>query len=182
MTMTDDKGRRLDNSVRLLMWGGLLALWLLPIVARQFTDEVQWTTGDHVFWLMLLAIPGLVLEVVSRLTRDWFYRFGVAIALGTAFVITWANLAVGIVGNEENPTNLVFFMVVLIPMIGAPLVGFQAARMRWVLMLTAAAQAVTALTDFQAEPFVLVFCGVTTALWLISAWLFGRAARAEAVA
>lgn len=178
-TMTADPSRRLDNALRLLMWGGVLAIWLLPLIAKQFTDEVQWTTFDHIVWAIMLVIPAGIIEVVSRLTRNWFYRGGVVIALATAFVITWANLAVGIVGNEENPINLVFFGVVAIAMIGAPLVGFRAARLRWVLYLTAAAQALTALTALQAEPFVLVFCGVTTALWLTAATLFGRAAKDE---
>lgn len=176
-TMTADPSRRLDNALRLLMWTGLLGLWLLPIIAKQFSDEVQWSTMDHVFWFFLLGVPGLIVDLVSRMTPSWSYRGGVIIGLATSFVITWANLAVGIVGNEENPINLVFFGVVAIAMIGSPLVGFRAARLRWVLYLTAAAQALTALTALQAEPFVLVFCGVTTALWLAAATLFGQAAK-----
>ena len=181
MTLTDQSGpRRLDNTLRLLMWGGLLAIWLLPFIAKQFTDEVQWTTSDHVFWAFMLAIPGAIVDLVSRMTPNWFYRGGVIIALGTSFVITWANLAVGIVGNEENPTNLIFFGVVAIAMLGSPLVGFKASRLRWVFYLTAAAQALSAVTALHAEPFVLVFCGVTTALWLTAATLFGKAARDRA--
>lgn len=178
-TMTAPSNR-LDNVLRLLMWSGLLGLWLLPIIAKQFTDEVQWTTMDHLFWFFLLGIPGLFVDIVSRMTTNWFYRGGVVIGLATSFVITWANLAVGIVGNEENPVNLIFFGVVAIAMLGSPLVGFKAARLRWVFYLAAAAQALTALVALQAEPFVLVFCGVTTALWLTAATLFGQAAKDEA--
>lgn len=169
--------RRLDNILRLVMWGGLLAIWLLPLIAKQFTDEVQWTTSDHVFWAIMLLIPGALVEVTTRLTGNWAYRGGVIIALGTAFVITWANLAVGIVGDEDNPINLIFFGVILVALIGAPLVGFRAAKMRWVMTATAIAQALSGLVALQAEAFVLVFCGVATALWLTSAALFGRAAK-----
>lgn len=179
-TMTADPSRRLDNALRLLMWTGVLIIWLLPLIAKQFTDEVQWSTFDHVVWAFMLAIPAGIVDLVSRMTPNWAYRGGVIIALGTSFVITWANLAVGIVGNEENPTNLIFFGVVAIAMIGSPLVGFKASRLRWVFYLTAAAQALSALTALQAEPFVLVFCGVTTALWLSAATLFGRAANNKA--
>ena len=174
--------RRLDTILRLLMWSGLLGLWLLPLIAKQFTDEVQWSTMDHVFWFFMLAIPGAVIEVVSRLTSNWAYRGGVVIALATSFVITWANLAVGIVGNEDNPINLVFFGVVAIAVFGSILVGFKASRMRWVFLATAAAQALSALVALQAEPFVWVFCGITTALWLAVATLFGRAAETQTVA
>ena len=179
-TMTADQSRRLDNALRLLMWTGALAIWLVPLVAKQFTDEVQWSTFDHIVWAFMLAIPATIIDLVSRMTGNWAYRGAVVIALGTSFVITWANLAVGIVGNEENPVNLIFFGVVAIALLGSPLVGFKAARLRWVFYLTAAAQALSALVALQAEPFVLVFCGVTTALWLTAATLFGRAARGEA--
>lgn len=179
-TMTADQSRRLDNALRLLMWTGALAIWLVPLVAKQFTDEVQWSTFDHIVWAFMLAIPATIIDLVSRMTGNWAYRGAVVIALGTSFVITWANLAVGIVGNEENPVNLIFFGVVAIALLGSPLVGFKAARLRWVFYLTAAAQALSALVALQAEPFVLVFCGVTTALWLTAATLFGRAARDEA--
>ncbi|MBN8551789.1 MAG: hypothetical protein J0L52_02695 [Caulobacterales bacterium] len=171
--------RRLDTILRLVMWGGLLAIWLLPLIAKQFTDEVQWTTSDHVFWAIMLIVPGAIVELTSRLTGSWAYRGGVIIALGTAFVITWANLAVGIVGDEDNPINLIFFGVIGVALIGAPLVGFKASRMRWVLMATAAAQVLSGLVALQAEAFVLVFCGVATALWLTSAALFGKAARGQ---
>ena len=176
-TMTADQSRRLDNALRLLMWAGVLALWLLPLIAKQFTDEVQWTTFDHIVWAVMLAVPAGIVEIVSRLTSSWAYRGGMVIALGTAFVITWANLAVGIVGNEDDPINLVFFAVVGIAALGAPLAGFRAARLRWVFYATALAQAATALIALQAEPFVIVFCGIATALWLSAATLFGRAAR-----
>ena len=169
--------RRLDNRLRFLMWGGLLAIWFLPLIAKQFTDEVQWTTSDHIAWAVMLAIPGGLVDVTSRLSGSWAYRGGVIIALGTAFIITWANLAVGIVGNENNPINLIFFGVILVALIGAPLVGFKASRMRWVMYATAGAQVLSGLVALQAEAFVLVFCGVATALWLTSAALFGRAAR-----
>jgi len=46
---------------------------------------------------------------------------------------------------------------------------------------TATAQVLSGLVELQAEAFVLVFCGVATALWLTSAALFSRAARDQAV-
>lgn len=174
--------RRLDNILRLIMWCGLLALWLVPLIAKQFTDEIQWTVSDHVFWAIMLIVPGAIVDLTSRLTGDWAYRFGIIIALGTAFVITWANLAVGIVGNEDNPLNLIFFGVILVALIGAPLVGFKAARMRWVMIATAVAQVLSGLVALQAEAFVLVFCGIATALWLTSAALFAKAAKDQTAA
>jgi len=41
------------------------------------------------------------------------YRIGVGVALAASFLQVWMNLAVGIVGNEDNPVNLGFFAVVV---------------------------------------------------------------------
>ena len=172
--------RRLDGRLRLLMWGGLLAVWIVPFIAEPILDGMTWTTSDHVLWGIMLGVPGLVVDLATRLAGSWAYRAGVITALGTAFVITWANLAVGIVGNEDNPINNVFFGVILVALIGAPLVGFKAARMRWVMLATATAQMLSGLVALQSGAFVLVFCGITTALWLASATLFARAARDQA--
>lgn len=168
--------RRLDNRLRLLMWSGLFVLWLLPFIAARLSVEVQWTAFDHLAWGVMLTVPGAIVDLVSRLTTNWAYRGGVILALGTAFVITWANLAVGIVGDEGNPLNLVFFGVIAVAVMGAPLVRFRAASLERVFYVTAATQALSGLVALRAEPFVLVFCGVMTALWLAAAALFGQAA------
>ena len=40
------------------------------------------------------------------------YRIGIAVALAAAFLELWINLAVGIVGREDNPVNQGFYLVV----------------------------------------------------------------------
>ena len=43
--------------VRWLVWGGAAALLLLPLVAMQFTEEVQWTWHDFVIMGVMLGEP-----------------------------------------------------------------------------------------------------------------------------
>jgi hypothetical protein len=163
---------------RLGLWGVAAALLLLPAAAMQFTDEVQWTAGDFVFAGVLIGGVGLAFELAVRMTRDPFYRAGVAAALAAAFLIMWANGAVGMIGSEDNPFNLLFYGVIAVALAGAVAARFRPAGMARAMGLAAAAHALTAVigmfTDLRGGLVSTAFAG----LWLLSAWLFGRAARA----
>ncbi len=47
------------------------------------------------------------------------YRFAVGVALAAAFLLVWMNLAVGLIGSEDNPANLMYFGVLAVGFIGA---------------------------------------------------------------
>ena len=109
-SMTDGKGS--GGWVRPLGWSLAAGSVLLPLVAMQFTAEVEWTFGDFLFAALVIGAVGIALEVAVRVSGNWLYRAGAAVGLGTAFLLTWANAAVGYIG-DDNPYNIVFFGVVL---------------------------------------------------------------------
>ena len=119
-----NSGRR-GGLWRIVVWGGAAALLLVPLMAMQFTDEVQWTGSDFAIFGAMLAVPLGVLELAVRATGSMAYRAAVAVALGAAFLMTWANLAVGIIGSEDNPLNLMFFGVLAVGIVGAFMARFQ---------------------------------------------------------
>jgi len=169
---------------RPLGWGAAAALLILPFVAMQVTREVSWTASDFIaFGVMLLAV-GLPLELVARASSNWYYRGAAALALLGAFLTVWANLAVGIVGSEHNPANLLFFAALLVGIVGTILVRGKANGMALVMVATAAALGVAfviAVSGPTDEPFVpqgreLIGTGVFAALFLASAALFRKAA------
>jgi hypothetical protein len=87
-----------DTRWTLLVWSGAAALLLAPLIAMQFTREVNWTPFDFaIFGLMLVVACGL-LELVVRLTTNRRYRLIAGVAIGGAFLLVWAQLAVGIIG------------------------------------------------------------------------------------
>ena len=117
------------NKVRVVAWALALALWLTPLVAMQFTREVDWTASDFVlFGAMLLFALGSY-ELLARMSPNRAYRAGVGVAIVGGFLLVWANLAVGIIGDGENLANLGFFAVMLVGMAGALLAWFQPAGM-----------------------------------------------------
>ena len=165
---------------RAAMWAAALALLLLPWVAMQFTGEVQWSLGDFVvFGAMLLGACG-AMELGARMNGHLAYRVGVAVAVAAGFGLVWVNLAVGIVGSEGNPLNLMFAGVLLVPVIGALAARFKARGMAWTLAATAAAQAIAAaVVWWLGYTYEALLTCVFIALWAVSALLFRWAASAQ---
>lgn len=83
--------------IRVALITGLLLL--VPFIAMQFTDEVNWTAGDFVVMGTLLLVVGLVFELIVRRVKDKDRRFVAAVVLLLAFLYVWAELAVGIFTN-----------------------------------------------------------------------------------
>jgi hypothetical protein len=164
-------------AVRRLVWGGAVFLMLLPAVAMQFTDEVDWTGADFVAWGVMLAVACLAYEVAARIARSNAYMAAAGIAVGGGFLTVWANLAVGIIGNEDNPANLLFFGVVLFAAVGSLLMLFRARGMAWVMAATAAVQLAVCLYAWLAGiGIVFVYTAVMCLLWMAASRLFRRAA------
>ncbi len=169
----------------LIIWGGAACLLLLPFIAMRFTSEVNWSAADFLVMGVMLAVVCGVVELVVRLSGSWAYRLGVFAAIGSAFLITWANLAVGIVGSEDNPANQLFFGALLVGIVGALIARFRARGMA--VAMTAAAVAVglafvMAVSGSTDEPNVshwleLVATAIITSPLLVSAWLFRKAAQ-----
>jgi hypothetical protein len=158
---------------------------LLPLVAMQFTSEVAWDEADFaVAGAMLFAACGTY-ESAARVTRSVAYRIAAGIAVLTVVILAWLNLAVGIIGSEDNPANLMFGGVLAVGIVGAFIARMQPHGMARALAATALAQATVGVVALIAGfgpvgangPWPLVvLTGVFAALWLASAWLFRKAA------
>lgn len=74
-------------------------LLLLPLIAMQFTNEVNWTAMDFVVAGVLLLGTGLVFDLLVRKTKSIKHRIVIALALLMVFLLIWAELAVGIFGT-----------------------------------------------------------------------------------
>ena len=161
---------------RLAGWGAAAVLLLVPLVAMQFTDEVDWSAADFAVFGAMLAGAGGALELAVRMTRNTAYRAAVGVALAAAFLLVWANGAVGIIGSEDNPANLMFGGVLAVGIVGAAVARFRPGGMARALVATAVAQALVAVIAAVAGlGNIFVSTGLFGALWLASAWLFRRA-------
>jgi hypothetical protein len=163
---------------------------MIPLIAMQFTDEVSWSPADFIIMGALLFGTGFTYKMITRNTGKIAYRISVAFALSTGFLLIWVNLAVGIIGSENNPINLFYFGVIAVGIIGALISLFQSEKLVYVMLSMAATQAlitVIALTgDLQNSPHssVAEIVGINAFfifLFIVSALLFRYAAQDQSL-
>jgi hypothetical protein len=152
----------------------------------QVTDEVDWDLADFASAGALLVGVGVTYELAARMTASRAYRAAVGVALAAALILVWMNLAVGIIGTEDNPANLMFGGVLAVGIVGAVIARLQPQGMARALVATALAQALVAVIALIAglgstgpgwPGDILVLTGFFAALWVGSALLFRKAAR-----
>ena len=184
-TTENGVGRR-RSRWRIAAWAAAALLLLLPLVAMQFTKEVVWDVADFAVAGALLFGAGLTYELVARTMANIAYRAGGGVAVAAALILVWVNLAVGLIGTEDNPANLMYVGVLAIGIIGAIIARFQPHGMARALVATALAQTLVAVIALIARfgstgPIwpqdILMSTAFFDTLWLISAWLFRKAAR-----
>lgn len=88
------------NSKRLIIiMASVVALLLVPLIAMQFTNEVDWKLADFIIMGILLMGTGLSCEFVLRKERSTKNRILVCGVILLVFFLIWAELAVGIFGT-----------------------------------------------------------------------------------
>lgn len=169
---------------RIIGWGAVVVLLTLPKVLG-----FPWTAFDYIVAGGLLGGAGLVLELLVRASPNLAYRGGAAVAVLAALLLVWVNGAVGFLGNEDNPANLMFAGVIGIAALGAAMTGFRARGMAWAMFAAAAAQvlvAVIAVIGGLGSPGMegireaVLGTSLFGAMWLAAGGLFRRAAADEA--
>lgn len=181
MTGTTTPTTRRGSRWTLLVWGGAAALLTLPAIAMRFTTEVNWTPGDFLAMGAMLFGAAALVELAVRLSGDVAYRLGACVAVMSSLLLIWVNLAVGLVGSEDNPANQLFAGVLATALVGAVLAGFKPAGMARAMVATAVAQGLVCLTILAiGQGPILAPTGLFMGLWLAAAALFHRAAKREA--
>ena len=123
-------------------------------------------------------------------TSNTAYKVAFGLALAAGFFLIWMNLAVGIIGDSDDPANLMYVGVLVIGLIGAVIARFQPAGMSKAMYAMVLALAIISaiglgtgmhLTGRIPPPANFLFIhAVFIAFFAGSGWLFGRAAQSEA--
>lgn len=157
---------------------GTALLLLVPLIAMQFTNEVNWDLLDFVVAGGLLFGAGLTFELIAKKGGNFAYRAGVGVAVAASLLLIWISLAVGIIGNEGTPANLMYVGVLSVAVIGALVVRFQPRGMAHVFIATAFVQILVAvIAQISNLGFTFILNGFFATLWVVAALLFRRAAR-----
>jgi len=149
----------------------------------QFSTGVNWGMEDFLAAAILLGGAAGAFELASRVSATGAYKRGAALAIGGALVLLWMNLAVGIIGSEGNPANLMYHGIAGIVVVGAAVSRLRPKGMAITMATAAGAQALAFIVAVAAGwGFTLPITIVFMAIWLGSAQLFREASRAETAA
>lgn len=74
-------------------------LLLIPLIGMQFSSDVSWSLFDFLLMGVLLFGVGFIIELVLRKVLNKNNRIVLIIFILLAFILLWAELAVGIFGT-----------------------------------------------------------------------------------
>ena len=77
----------------------ITGLLFIPLIAMQFSKEVNWNIFDFIVMGVLLLSTGLLCELVLRKVKSIKNRIIICGAVLFVFLLIWAELAVGIFGT-----------------------------------------------------------------------------------
>jgi len=83
----------------LIILASILLLLTCPLVAMQFTKEVNWSVLDFVVAAMLLLFAGLSAEWLMQKVKNRKLLYVLLFVILLIFLVFWAELAVGIFGT-----------------------------------------------------------------------------------
>lgn len=89
----------MQNKRFILILATAAALLSIPFIAMQFTAEVDWDLADFLIMGVLLFGTGTLIEVVLRKVKSITNRLIICGVVLLAFLLIWAELAVGIFGS-----------------------------------------------------------------------------------
>jgi hypothetical protein len=141
----------------------------------QFSSGVDWSGSDFIVMGGLLGGVALGIQFLTARSGSLAYRLGAVLAMVSALMILWVNLAVGMIGDGDNIYSLLFVGVIGVAAIGAISVRFQPAGMARVMFVAATAHVAVAVAGLSSDPRGAVLSMAMAALWAGSAALFWKA-------
>ncbi|MBZ0182205.1 MAG: hypothetical protein K8F60_07090 [Melioribacteraceae bacterium] len=111
---------------------------IIPLTGMLLSAGVNWGFFDFIFAWVLLFSAGFTYKYIASRKSNTKYKAALAIAVFTSLFIVWSNLAVGIIGSEDNPVNLIYFVMLFAVIIGGVAVKFHPKGLS-ILMFAAAA-------------------------------------------
>ena len=157
---------------------GALVVLMVPLVASQVVEGWKWKPGGFVFVYVLFFATGMLYAVIARKMGAWSYKAGVAVALVTGFALGWFNMVH--VADSGNPKNLLYYIVLVVGVVGAALARLEPRGLARTLFAMAATLALIAvLLPSGAPPYLARNMAIghvgSVALFITSGLLFRHA-------
>jgi peptidoglycan/LPS O-acetylase OafA/YrhL len=89
---------KIENKRFMIIFLAVVFLLLIPFIAMQFSNEVNWTLFDFIAAALLLLGTGFLCEFIIRKVKNSAHRIMLCCTLIIILLLIWAELAVGIFG------------------------------------------------------------------------------------
>jgi hypothetical protein len=174
---------------RIARWSIVAVLLLLPLVAMQFTDDVNWTLSDFLVAAVLLGGATGTYELLSLRSSRATYRFAAGAAILTSLLLVWVIGAVGLIGAEGDPFDLAYGGVLAVALLGSTIAGLKSPGMMRAMFATALAQVLVVVvalivgkqhSEASSVGEIVGANGFFIVLWVWSALLFRLDAQQQA--
>ena len=73
---------------------------MIPLLAMQFTDDVNWSIFDFVVMGFLLLFFSLGIDITMKKVKNQNVKILCVVLTILIFLLIWAELAVGIFGSQ----------------------------------------------------------------------------------
>jgi len=73
---------------------------MIPLMAMQFTDDVNWSIFDFVVMGFLLLFFSLGIDITMKKVKNQNVKILYVVLTILIFLLIWAELAVGIFGSQ----------------------------------------------------------------------------------
>lgn len=88
-----------QNKRLILLALSVSLLLLIPFIAMQFSNDVNWKIFDFLIAAILLSGTGLTIEVIMRKIKNRENRMLLLMGSIVILILIWLELAVGIFGS-----------------------------------------------------------------------------------
>ena len=75
-------------------------LLLIPLIAMQLTNEINWSFFDFIIMGVMLTITGLLIGITLKKFKNFKNRIILIAIIIIIFLLIWAELGVGIFGTR----------------------------------------------------------------------------------
>lgn len=159
---------------------------LIPLYGNRYIEGWNWSAFDFVFATVMVGGVQLAYEYLSK-RAGMVYKMAAGLMLAGAFLLIWINGAVGIIGDEDNGVNMMYFAVIATLFIGSFVSGFKSSGMMRTLYAAVVVQMlvpIVALTFARPEMVktpgivgVFLLNAIFAMIFATSGRLFGKAAQ-----
>ena len=86
----------MKNKILIFIISVVALILLIPLIAMQFTKEVNWNVLDFIVAAFLLLSTGLACNFIMKKVKKTKFRIAICLVILAFLFFIWAELAVGI--------------------------------------------------------------------------------------